>query len=74
MLDNIINFSNSILIPIVIFCRNRHRRKVFRLITNENFDIFMQVIILLNIIPIGFDLAHDDTWDNADEWLLALEV
>ena len=44
------------------------------MVTNERFDLFIQIVIILNIVPIAIDLAHNETWNNDEQWLLGLEV
>uniref|UniRef100_F7ABC0 Cyclic nucleotide-binding domain-containing protein n=1 Tax=Ciona intestinalis TaxID=7719 RepID=F7ABC0_CIOIN len=61
--------TNSLVPP-----RNRQLRKIFRLVTGAKFEIMMQCIIIINIVPIVLDFMVDETWENVDSWWLALQV
>ncbi|XP_078490642.1 sperm-specific sodium:proton exchanger-like [Ciona intestinalis] len=61
--------TNSLVPP-----RNRQLRKIFRLVTGDKFEIMMQCIIIINIVPIILDFIVDETWENVDSWWLALQL
>lgn len=42
--------------------------------TSNYFDITMQIIVVINIIPISMDFIIDETYPDADDWFVALQV
>ena len=48
---------------------------MFKLVTSDEFDYFMQFIIFLNIIPIILDFAtYEGAFDNVEGWIKGLAV
>ncbi|XP_076825235.1 sperm-specific sodium:proton exchanger-like [Clavelina lepadiformis] len=54
--------------------RRRQLRKIFRLVTSAKFEIFMQCVIITNVVPIVLDFVVDETWENTEDWWLALQL
>nr|CAB3266352.1 sodium/hydrogen exchanger 10-like [Phallusia mammillata] len=54
--------------------RNRQLRKIYRLVISNKFEIIMQCIVILNIIPISLDFVVDETWADVEKWWLWLQI
>lgn len=70
----IVFFPQSCLKFILLILRDKHRRMIFQLVTADFFEILMQFIIVLNVVPIAFDFAVDETWENETKWSDVLKV
>ncbi|XP_077965661.1 sperm-specific sodium:proton exchanger-like isoform X2 [Styela clava] len=54
--------------------RSRQIKRLFRIVRSGQFEIVMQMVILINIFPIIMDFLIDETWENADQWLIGLQL